>query len=47
MMTMKDVGEDNPARSTMRSSRRYVNAKVEVEARYDLAMTSLATKWCQ
>jgi hypothetical protein len=31
MMTTKDVGEDDPARSTMRSTRRYVNANVDVE----------------
>jgi hypothetical protein len=31
MMTTNDVGEDDPARS-VRSSRRYVDAKIEVEA---------------
>jgi hypothetical protein len=38
MMTTSDVGEDDPARSTMRSSQRCIDAKVDVEAHDDLAM---------
>jgi hypothetical protein len=44
MITTNDVGEDDPAQSMTRSSRRCVNTKVEVEVCYDLAMMNLAMK---
>jgi hypothetical protein len=37
--TPVDVDKDDPARSMKRSSRRCVDAKVDVEARDNLAMT--------
>jgi hypothetical protein len=49
--TPVDVDEDDPARSMKRSSRRYIDAKIDVEACDNLAMTWWQDRsrlaWCR